>query len=48
MFEEKESSDAMVLLVVVLVVIRPQINHMKLNEHTRRLLFIAKRAYRTL
>jgi hypothetical protein len=34
MFEEKESSDAMVLLVVALVVIHPQINHMKLNEHT--------------
>jgi hypothetical protein len=28
--------------------IYPRINHMKLNEHTWRLLFIAKHAYRTL
>jgi hypothetical protein len=28
--------------------IYPRINHMKLNEYTQRLLFIAKRAYRTL
>jgi hypothetical protein len=36
------------LVLVEAVGICPQINHMKLNEHTWRLLFIAKRAYRTL
>jgi hypothetical protein len=28
--------------------IRPQINHIKFDKHTRRLLFIVKRAYCTL
>jgi hypothetical protein len=36
------------LALIPIVGICPQINHMKLNEHMRRLLFIAKRAYRTL
>jgi hypothetical protein len=36
------------LALIPIVGIHPRINHMKLNEHTRRLLFIAKRAYRTL
>jgi hypothetical protein len=38
----------MLPLLAVVVGIRPRINYMKLNEHTQRLLFIAKRAYRTL
>jgi hypothetical protein len=36
------------LALIPIVGIRPQINHMKLDKHTQRLLFIAKRAYHTL
>jgi hypothetical protein len=36
------------LALIPIACICPQINYMKLNEHTQRLLFIAKRAYRTL
>jgi hypothetical protein len=36
------------LALIPIVGICPRINHMKLDKHTQRLLFIAKRAYRTL
>jgi hypothetical protein len=36
------------LALIPIVGIHPRINHMKLHEHTWRLLFIAKHAYRTL
>jgi hypothetical protein len=36
------------LALIPIVGIRPRINHMMLKEHTQRLLFITKRAYRTL
>jgi hypothetical protein len=36
------------LALIPIIEIHSRINHMKLYEHTRRLLFIAKRAYRTL
>jgi hypothetical protein len=49
----KRLPSSMVLLswtgvAAAIVGIRSRINHMKLNKHTQRLLFIAKHAYRTL